>query len=75
MEALAVNHFRVCAEHMHLILTVFTAVSHGKEMNGCSSTFSKTAETKFLLVVIVCLHACIVYRQINFSLVQWVATS
>lgn len=55
-------------DHMHFFLTAFTAMSHGKEINGCSSTFSKTAAAKFLLVVIACLYMHIEHEQIHFYL-------
>lgn len=50
-------------DHTHFFLTAFTAMSRGKEMNGCSSMFSKIAAVKFFLVVIACLHMHIVHRQ------------
>lgn len=55
-------------DHTHFFLTAFTVMSHGKEMNGCSSMFSKTAAAKFLLVAIACLYMHIVYTQIHFDL-------
>lgn len=50
-------------DHTRFFFAAFTATSRGKEINGCSSMFSKTAAVKFLLVAIACLHMHIVHRQ------------